>query len=185
MFTDFTERIKLVWHICSMQVLEHTYLIIFMPYYTHWAETVVGVSITIVVVKVEQTCIGTIVIVASTFENRVVRVHKVRIIQFYSYLFLYKVPFYASLKACIKYRIIYFFVFFILASLFMCNSHFRYHITLLHTLGGNRGWCKHHHCRSKSRTNPHRNHCNSRPHVRKQGRSSSQRPNNLKTKNLN
>ena len=72
-----------------------------MPYYADRTETVVGVSIAIVVVEVEQTCIGTIIIVASTFENRVVRIHKVRIIQFYPYIIF---PFYASLKACIKYR---------------------------------------------------------------------------------
>ena len=53
-----------------------------MPYYTYRTETVVGVSIAIVVVEVEQTCIGTIIIVASTFENRVVRVDKIRIISF-------------------------------------------------------------------------------------------------------
>ena len=53
-----------------------------MPYYADRTETVVGVSIAIVVVEVEQTCIGTIIIVASTFENRVIRVDKVRIIQF-------------------------------------------------------------------------------------------------------
>ena len=72
-----------------------------MPYYADRTETVVGVAITIVVAQVEQTCIGTIIIVASAFENRVVRIHKVRIIQFYSYIIF---PFYASLKACIKYR---------------------------------------------------------------------------------
>ena len=72
-----------------------------MPYYADRTETVVGVSIAIVVGEVEQTCIGTIIIVASTFENRVIRVDKVRIIQFYPYIIL---PFYASLKACIKYR---------------------------------------------------------------------------------
>ena len=58
-----------------------------MPYYADRTETVVGVAITIVVIEVEQTCIGTIIIVASTFENRVIRVDKVRIIQFYPYIF--------------------------------------------------------------------------------------------------
>lgn len=72
-----------------------------MPYYAYRTETVVVVAIAIVVVEVEQTCIRTIIIVASTFENRVVRIHKVRIIQFYPYIIF---PFYASLKACIKYR---------------------------------------------------------------------------------
>ena len=70
-----------------------------MPYYADRTETVVGVSIAIVVVEVEQTCIGTIIIVTSAFENRVVRIHKVRIIQFYSYIIS---PFYASLKGLHK-----------------------------------------------------------------------------------
>ena len=53
-----------------------------MPYYADWTETVVGVTIAIVVVEVEQTCIRTIIIVASAFENRVARIDKVRIISF-------------------------------------------------------------------------------------------------------
>ena len=57
-----------------------------MPYYADRTETVVTATFTIVVVEVEQTCIGPIVVVASMFENRVVRIHKVRIIQFYPYI---------------------------------------------------------------------------------------------------
>ena len=60
-----------------------------MPYYADRTETVVGVAITIVVAQVEQTCIGTIIIVASAFENRVIRVDKIRIIQFYPYIFFH------------------------------------------------------------------------------------------------
>ena len=71
-----------------------------MPYYAYRTETVVVVAIAIVVVEVEQTCIGTIIIVASAFENRVVRIHKVRIIQFYPYII--NSPFYASLKGLHK-----------------------------------------------------------------------------------
>ena len=66
-----------------------------MPYYTYRTETVVGVSIAIVVVEVEQTCIGTIIIVASTFEERVRRVHKVRVR--FSFIPI-NCPFYASLR---------------------------------------------------------------------------------------
>ena len=57
----------------------------FMPYYAHHTGTVVIVAIAIVVVEIEWTCIG-IIIVASTFEERVRRIGKVRVrLQFYPY----------------------------------------------------------------------------------------------------
>ena len=60
-----------------------------MPYCETQTETVVAVAVTIVPVEVEDSCISTIVIVASTFEERVVRIHKVRVIllQVYPRLF--------------------------------------------------------------------------------------------------
>ena len=48
-----------------------------MPYQTHRAKPVVRIAIAIVVVEVEQSGIRSIVVVTSTFEHRVVRVHEV------------------------------------------------------------------------------------------------------------
>ena len=61
-----------------------------MPYYADRTETAAGVSTAIVVAEVEQTCIGTTTIVAPALENRVVRIHKVRII---SFIPIYNFPF--------------------------------------------------------------------------------------------
>ena len=60
-----------------------------MPYCETQMESVVAVAVAIVPVEVEDSCISTIVIVASTFEERVVRIHKVRVIllQVYPRLF--------------------------------------------------------------------------------------------------
>lgn len=51
-----------------------------MPYCKTRTETVVAVTVSIVVVEVEHSCIRSIVVVAPTFEERVVRIHKVGVI---------------------------------------------------------------------------------------------------------
>ena len=51
-----------------------------MPYCKTHTETVVAVTVPIVVVEVEHSCIRSIVLVAPTFEERVVRIHKVGVI---------------------------------------------------------------------------------------------------------
>ena len=51
-----------------------------MPYCKTHTETVVAVTVPIVVVEVEYPCIRSIVIVTPTFEERVVRIHKVGVI---------------------------------------------------------------------------------------------------------
>lgn len=51
-----------------------------MPYCKTYTETVVAVTVPIVVVEVEYPCIRSIVIVTPTFEERVVRIHKVGVI---------------------------------------------------------------------------------------------------------
>ena len=44
----------------------------------HWTERIVAVAIAIVIVEVEQTSIG-IIVIASTFEERIACIRKVRI----------------------------------------------------------------------------------------------------------
>ena len=51
-----------------------------MPYCKTYTETVVAVTVPIVVVEVEYSCIRTIVVVTTTFEERVVRIDKIGII---------------------------------------------------------------------------------------------------------
>ena len=51
-----------------------------MPYCETYTEAVVAVIVPIVVVEVEYSSIGSIVIVTTTFEERVVRIHKVGVI---------------------------------------------------------------------------------------------------------
>ena len=51
-----------------------------MPYCKTYTETVVTVAVSIVVVEVEYSCIRSIVIVTTTFEERVVRIDKVGVI---------------------------------------------------------------------------------------------------------
>ena len=51
-----------------------------MPYCETYTETVVAVTVPIVVVEVEYSSVRPIVIVISTFEERVVRIHKVGVI---------------------------------------------------------------------------------------------------------
>ena len=51
-----------------------------MPYCKTYTETVVTVAVPIVVVEVEYSCIRSIVIVTTTFEERVVRIDKVGVI---------------------------------------------------------------------------------------------------------
>lgn len=51
-----------------------------MPYCKTYTETVVAVTVPIVVVEVEYSCIGSIVVVTTTFEERVVRIDKVGVI---------------------------------------------------------------------------------------------------------
>lgn len=51
-----------------------------MPYCKTYTETVVAVTVAIVVVEVEHSCIGSVIVVTSTFEERVVRIDKVRVI---------------------------------------------------------------------------------------------------------
>jgi hypothetical protein len=46
----------------------------------HKASGIVSVSITIVVVEIELTSIGAIVVIAAAFEPRVTRVHEVRVV---------------------------------------------------------------------------------------------------------
>lgn len=60
-----------------------------MPYCKTYTKSVVVVAVPIVVVEVEYSCIGSIVVVTTTFEERVVRIDKVGIIvlQVYSYAF--------------------------------------------------------------------------------------------------
>ena len=60
-----------------------------MPYCKTYTETVVAVTVPIVVVEVEYSCIRTIVVVTTTFEERVVRIDKIGIIvlQVYSHAF--------------------------------------------------------------------------------------------------
>ena len=53
-----------------------------MPYCKTHTETVVAVTVPIVVVEVEHSCIRSIVVVAPTFEERVARIHKVGVIAF-------------------------------------------------------------------------------------------------------
>lgn len=60
-----------------------------MPYCETYTETVVAVTVPIVVVEVEYSSVSLIVIVTTTFEERVVRIHKVGVIvwQVYPYAF--------------------------------------------------------------------------------------------------
>ena len=51
-----------------------------MPYCKTYTETVVAVTVPIVPVEVEHSCIRSIVIVTTTFEERVVRIDKVSVI---------------------------------------------------------------------------------------------------------
>ena len=51
-----------------------------MPYCKTYTEAVVAVTVPIVVVEVEYSCIRSIVIVTTTFEERVVRIDKVGVI---------------------------------------------------------------------------------------------------------
>lgn len=137
----------------------------FMPYYTHRTKPVVVVRITIVVVEVEWTCVA-IIIVAPTFEERVRRVHKVRVrfsfipIKLIApFTLAYGLPKISSVLITAKYC---------LALMNLCSSHFRFHITLLHTPDETRCSCKKDHCRCWSRMNP-RGHYHSSPHVRRKG----------------
>ena len=58
-----------------------TYCFFFVSKYDeHRAEAVVAVAIAIVVVEIEQTSIGTIIVVAPTFEHRIARVREVRVV---------------------------------------------------------------------------------------------------------
>ena len=75
-----------------------------MPHCKTYTETVVAVTVPIVVVEVEHSCIGSIVIVTTTIEERIVRIDKVGIIvlQVYPYAFRSsfartKSPYYLSL----------------------------------------------------------------------------------------
>ena len=60
-----------------------------IPYCKTYTKSVVAVIVPIVPIKVEYSCIGSIVIVTTTFEERVVRIDKVDIIvlQVYPYAF--------------------------------------------------------------------------------------------------
>ena len=60
-----------------------------MPYCKTYTETVVAVTVPIVVVEVEYSCIGSIVIVTTTFEERFVRIDKVSIIVWQVYPMLF------------------------------------------------------------------------------------------------
>ena len=56
-----------------------------MPHCKTYTETVVAVTVPIVVVEVEHSCIGSIVIVTTTIEERIVRIDKVGIIVLQAY----------------------------------------------------------------------------------------------------
>ena len=61
--------------------MENIFLFSFVSKYGHDnAETVVAVGIAIVVVEIEQTGIRAIVVIATTFEERIVRIREVRVI---------------------------------------------------------------------------------------------------------
>ena len=45
-------------------------------------ERIVGIACTIRIIEIEQTCIRTIIVIASTFEERITRVREVRVVQF-------------------------------------------------------------------------------------------------------
>ena len=48
----------------------------------HWAEPIVVVRASVSVVEIEQACIAAVVEVASTYEERIAQVRKVRVVQF-------------------------------------------------------------------------------------------------------
>ena len=52
----------------------------------HWAEAVVRIRASCIVVEIEQTGIGTIVEVAPAHHERIGRVHEVRVVQFNPYI---------------------------------------------------------------------------------------------------
>ena len=45
-------------------------------------ERIVAVTITIIVIEIEQTCISIIIVIAPTFEERITRVREVGVVQF-------------------------------------------------------------------------------------------------------
>ena len=60
-----------------------------MPYCKTYTKSIVAITVPVVVIEVEYSCIGSIVIVTTTFEEWIVRIDKVGIIvlQVYSYAF--------------------------------------------------------------------------------------------------
>ena len=53
----------------------------------HRTERIVAVGITVVVVRIEHTRIAAIIVIAPTFEERIARSRKVRVVQFNPYYF--------------------------------------------------------------------------------------------------
>lgn len=132
-----------------------------MPYCKTYTETVVAVTVPIVVVEVEWTCVR-IVIVASTFEEwiivAVVNTDKVRVR--YRYIPAFRSS-YARTKSA--YYLILLFLLCLLLCFLHCSDN-RYHITVLQDIHGNCSCC---YCSQRcrwSRMNPCKN-CYSCPHV--------------------
>ena len=118
-----------------------------MPYCEAQTEPVVAVAVAIVPVEVEHSRISTIVIVASTFEERVVRIHKISVIILQVYPRLFAQAFARTKRfLCLS------FVFSVLYQPYfrLCSDN-RYHITILRSTNGTRS-CRcssHRTCRSR------------------------------------
>ena len=114
-----------------------------MPYCKAYTETIVAVAVTIVSVEIEHSCIRSIVIVTTTFEERVVRIDKVGIIV----LQVYPCPF-RSIFAQTQSTYFLFSLFLpsvIFTILYWSDN--RYHITVLQGIYGNYcgcGCCRNH-----------------------------------------
>lgn len=134
-----------------------------MPYCKTYTETVVAVTVPIVVVEVEWTCVR-IVIVASTFEEwiivAVVNTDKVRVR--YRYIPAFRSS-YARTKSA--YYLILLFLLCLLLCFLHCSDN-RYHITVLQDIHGNCRCCNRSHCCCWSRMNLWKN-CYSCLHVRR------------------
>lgn len=134
-----------------------------MPYCKTYTETVVAVTVPIVVVEVEWTCVR-IVIVASTFEEwiivAVVNTDKVRVR--YRYIPAFRSS-YARTKSA--YYLILLFLLCLLLCFLHCSDN-RYHITVLQDIHGNRRWWNCSHCSCRSWMNLRQN-CHSSLHERR------------------
>ena len=134
----------------------------FIPYCETHTEWVVVVGIPIVVVEVEYSCIGTTIVpVTTTFEERIVRIHKVSVIikQVYPQIFLF-----ARTKVLTKRSYFLPYLFFLFLNQLKYSPDNRFHITLLRDTYGMSGRRRHSHCCRRSRIPPHWYYYRSRYH---------------------